>query len=194
MTVFVCYYTTGMSTYWFDLSLDARGSINLPIEIKRRLNLGMIAPLAVREVNGVIIVVPLLGEAAEAHQNKALEAWVDARLQTALPPAPVASSATVVAEVVRAQRARERHEMRMKAMQMQVEVFRARREAIKETSSPRGLAKSRLLAAAEAAPGASVEEAVKSLSSSTLPQAKLPYDEPDSRRDVLAELGLPQDG
>jgi hypothetical protein len=153
-----------MSTYWFPISLDARGSLNLPIDIKRRLNLGANTDFVVREVNGVILVVPLVGDAVAASSNNNMEAWVDDKLQTALPPAPVASGAVALAEAVRTQRAREKHAMKMQEMDKQLELYRAKREAIRETQRPQRVnSKDAIIAAAEAAPGLSVAEAVQGL-------------------------------
>lgn len=178
-SVFYC-YCSGMSTYWFPLSLDARGSLNIPIDIKRRLGLGVNTNLVVREVNGVIVVVPLIGDALAAHTNNTLEVWVDGRLQTALPPAPVASSAVAVAEAVRTQRAREKHAMKMQEMDKQLEMYRAKREVMQETQRPpHQTAREAMLERARNAPAStqSVQEILAEMRGETepspLPQANL---------------------
>jgi hypothetical protein len=150
-----------MSTNWFDISLDARGSLNLPAPIKQQLGLGTGSPFFAREVDGIVILVPRNGDAAQAHQSGTLEAWVNDRLHSTLPPAPVTLGATALAEAARTQRAREKHEMKMREMQMQHALILARRGVTAVPASP--------------------------------PAPHNPEDdEPDSRRDVLAELGLPQ--
>lgn len=116
-----------MSTNWFPIALDSRGSLNLPAGIKQATSLGMGSPLLVREVEGVMVLVPLTGEAAQAHQSGTLEAWVDQRLRSTLPPAPVTLGTTALAEAARTQRAREKHQMRMQEMQMEHALILARR-------------------------------------------------------------------
>jgi hypothetical protein len=122
-----------MNTNWYDASLDARGSLNLPADLKRELGLGVASPLFIRVVEGVIVMVPMSGDAAKAQKDGTLEAWVDARLHSTLPPAPVTVGTLALAEAARTQRAREKHEMKMREMQMQIEVFAARRAAIQAT-------------------------------------------------------------
>lgn len=119
-----------MSTNWFNASLDARGSLNLPADIKRRLGLGVASPLFIREVDGVVLLVPMTGEAAEAQRDGNLEAWVDVRLKSTLPPAPITLGTTALAEAAKTQRAREKHEMRMAEMRMQHDLILARRGVV----------------------------------------------------------------
>ena len=116
-----------MSTNWYNASLDARGSLNLPVEIKRIFGLGVGSPLTIREVSGVILLITTTSNVAQAQAAGALEAWVNERLQSTLPPALVTLGTTALAEAARTQRAREKHDMKMKEMQMQLEIHREKR-------------------------------------------------------------------
>ena len=128
-----------MNTNWYNSSLDARGSLNLPADIKRHLNLGVASPLFIREVEGIIILVPIHGDVEAAQKAGDLENWVNDRLHSALPPAPVTLGTTALAEAARTQRAREKHEMKMREMDKQLEIYQARREAIRVTTPRRAL-------------------------------------------------------
>lgn len=125
-----------MSTNWYEASLDARGSLNLPADIKRRLSLGVASPLLIREVDGVVLIVPLTGEAAQAFHGGTIETWVDGKLHSTLPPAPVTLGTTALAEAARTQRAREKHQMRMQELQMQHELILARRGVVSSQPLP----------------------------------------------------------
>lgn len=116
-----------MSTNWFDVSLDCRGSLNLPAPLKHKLGLVAGSPFFVREVDGVVILVPRNTEASQAQHEGTLDAWVNDRLHCTLPPAPLTLGATALAEAARTQRAREKHAMRMQEMQMQHALILARR-------------------------------------------------------------------
>jgi hypothetical protein len=124
-----------MSTNWFPASLDSRGSLNLPAGIKHAAGLGVGSPLLIREVEGILVVVSLTGEAAQAHQGNSLEAWVDQRLRSTLPPAPVTLGTTALAEAARTQRAREKHQMKMQEMQMEHALILARRGVVPQPAA-----------------------------------------------------------
>lgn len=151
-----------MPSNWFNSSLDARGSLNLPADIKRQLGLGVSSPLLIREVEGIIVVVPMTFDAAQAQKDGMLEAWVNARLHSTLPPAPMTLGTTALAEAARTQRAREKHEMKMREMRMEHDLILARRGIVVRPPAP------------------------------AVDLEGDPPDMPDSRRDVLTELGLPQ--
>ncbi len=116
-----------MSTNWYQASLDARGSLNLPADVKRVMGLGVASPLLIRVVEGVVLVVPLTNTVAQAQQAGTLETLLDGWLQSTLPPAPVTLGALALAEAARTQRAREKHAMRMREMEMQHAMILARR-------------------------------------------------------------------
>lgn len=79
---------------WIPHTLDGRGSLNLNHAIKRKLGLlpGVTQVLA-REINGVVILIPLVGEAPKALQEGRLDTWVGESLSL---PVPVVEAAPVV--------------------------------------------------------------------------------------------------
>jgi hypothetical protein len=108
------------STY-IPVRVDMRGSMNLPADIKARLGITLGSTLLVRQVHGVILVVPFSGEAEQAAQTDTLHSWVSQQLGMPQSEAPVTStSKTATAEAIRLQASRERHQQRMALVQEKI--------------------------------------------------------------------------
>jgi hypothetical protein len=127
-----------MSNY-IPLRLDLRGSLNLPAEIKRSLNLPPGASVMVRQIGGVVLLVPTDGPGGEAIREGRLETWLADQLDQPVPAAPVQVGKTALAATIRLQAAREKFEQqkavlqyRLQIAQQQTEAVRARREARQE--------------------------------------------------------------
>lgn len=156
-----------MSTNWHHQAFDSRGSLNLKRQIKDRLGPH---PLLIRETDGIVILVSLQDEALQAHTEGRLDAWINGRLGSALPPAPIELGTTALTEAARLQRAREKHQMVMAEIQARMELARERAAA----RAPGATKKQDVLdqMAAEPADAGAYDEAVRQMKVGTtqLPQ------------------------
>lgn len=117
-----------MSTPYAPVAIDTRGSLSIPMGIKNNLGITPGSTMLVRQINGVILLVPYHGEVVVASGEDRLHAWVDEQLTKALPPAPLQPSKMAVAESLRIQGSRERHAQRMAALQEQSRLMELRIE------------------------------------------------------------------
>lgn len=120
MIIILGFMTT---TPYIPVRVDSRGSINLPSDIKQGLNITLSSTLLVRRVNGLVVLIPLHGEAEQALQEDRLGAWVDFQLGTPVAPMPVhASSKLATAEALKIQAARERFEHKKELLRLQADL------------------------------------------------------------------------
>ncbi len=95
--------------------------MSIPADIKARLGITLGSTILVRQVHGVIILVPFSGEAEQAAQTESLHGWVSSQLNMPVSQAPVtATSKTATAEAIRLQASRERHQQRMALVQEKI--------------------------------------------------------------------------
>lgn len=138
---------------WTTLQLDRRGSLNLPANIKHRYNLTPAGtPLAMMESNGVIIVVPLVGDAHQvytANGEAGLTQWVTQQvslpINTAAPPySPTPPRKTAAEAKLEAQERRLRlsHDLKMQHLAAQAQVIQLRRDTARERAEAQLEAKS----------------------------------------------------
>lgn len=172
--------------------------------------------MAILEANGVLITVPLVGDAHQvyaAHGEAGLTQWVTQQAglpinTTPAPYSPTPPRKTAAEAKLEAQERRLRlsHDLKMQHLAAQAQIIQLRRATAKERADALLDAKAGRNAARNAPPvidPATPEQVEKfqqeqatMLSASTAAHdPDLEAEQrivPDSRRDVLAELGLPQ--
>lgn len=123
------------------LQLDRRGSLNLPHDIKKRNKINPVGtPLALLERNGVIILVPLVGDAHQvyaAHGDAGLHQWVVQQTGLPLPLAtegftPPKKTAVEIKLEAQERRLRLSHELKMQHVAAQAQLIQLRRSTAKE--------------------------------------------------------------
>lgn len=115
-----------MSTSYFPVRVDTRGSLNLPSSIRNDLRLDVGTSVLVREINGVVLLVPFHGASEQASSDGKLQEWVDERLGHAMAPASITPSKTAVAESIKMQAMRERLAGRKAILELELRVAEAR--------------------------------------------------------------------
>jgi hypothetical protein len=111
------------TTLYIPVRVDSRGSINLPVDIKSRFGVSLGSTLLARQVNGVILLIPVQGAAEQALQDDRLNAWVGEQLNAPVTEVPVsATSKVATAEAIRLQASRERFEQRREILRLQKEI------------------------------------------------------------------------
>ncbi len=113
----------------------------MPAEIKNRYNLIPAGtPLALLEANGVLIVVPLVGDAHQvyaAHGETGLQQWVNQQAGLSLNNPPVSYTPPVKSVADLKLEAQERrmllaHDLKMKRIAAQAQILHLRRQTAKE--------------------------------------------------------------
>jgi len=128
---------------WTLLQLDRRGSLNLPADLKRNYNITPAGvSIALLDMNGVILAVPLVGDAHQvyaAHGEAGLMQWVTQQtglpINTTTPPYSPALPRKTAAEVkleAQERRLRLSHELKMQHLAAQAQVIQLRRDTAKE--------------------------------------------------------------
>jgi hypothetical protein len=79
-----------------------------------------------KRVNGVIIIVPLHGEAEKAFETGTLHEWISEQLDKPMAPVQVQPSKMAVAESIRLQHMRERFEQKRKLMELELQIITAK--------------------------------------------------------------------
>ena len=128
-----------MSTPYIPVKVDMRGSLNLPSIIKSSLGINLGDTILVRQVNGVILLIPMKGEAEAAASSDTLHDWVGRELDRPVTSAPVQVSKGAVTESIKIQAMRERFEQRKALLMLEKEVLEQRlaeRARIREENSP----------------------------------------------------------
>lgn len=115
-----------MNTTFIPVRVDMRGSINIPAVLKTELVINLGAQLLMKRVGGVIILVPLQGEAEQAFENNTLHEWIGQQLDKPMPPVQVQPSKMAVAESIRLQHMRERFEQKRKLMELELQIQMAK--------------------------------------------------------------------
>jgi hypothetical protein len=118
-----CYFVIMTTTLYIPVRVDSRGSINLPVDIKSRFGVSLGSTLLARQVNGVILLIPLQGAAEQALQEDRLNAWVGEQLSAPVTEVPIHTTSKVAtAEAIRLQGSRERFEQRREILRLQKEI------------------------------------------------------------------------
>lgn len=115
-----------MNTTFIPVRVDMRGSINIPAVLKTELVINLGAQLLMKRVGGVIILVPLQGEAEQAFENNTLHEWIGQQLDKPMAPVQVQPSKMAVAESIRLQHMRERYEQKRKLMELELQIQMAK--------------------------------------------------------------------
>ena len=111
------------TTLYIPVRVDSRGSINLPSDIKSRFGVSLGSTLLARQINGVILLIPLQGEAEKALQEDRLNTWVGDQLDTPVTPVSIQNTSKVAtAEAIRLQASRERFAQRQEILRLQKEI------------------------------------------------------------------------
>jgi bifunctional DNA-binding transcriptional regulator/antitoxin component of YhaV-PrlF toxin-antitoxin module len=114
-----------MSTTFIPVRVDMRGSINIPAVLKTELVINLGAQLLLKRVNGVIIMVPLQGEAEQAFEKGTLHEWIGQQLDKPMAPVQVQPSKMAVAESIRLQHMRERFEHKRRLLELELQILNA---------------------------------------------------------------------
>lgn len=119
-------YYVSMNTMFIPVRVDTRGSVNLPASIKTALNVGLGATVLVRQINGVVVLVPMNGEAECAAQEERLNEWVSVQLGKPVQATPIQASKTAIAESIKLQTMRERFEQRRQLLELELQLAQAK--------------------------------------------------------------------
>jgi hypothetical protein len=121
---------------WILKTLDSRGSLNLPASTKHHFGLSQDTTVAFRQVGGVMLLIPLVGEARKAYDAGSLDEWVkqEAALPTAgyIPPEikspkrSVSVEARLELERMKVERIRLQTEATLMAAKLEQEAVNAR--------------------------------------------------------------------
>ena len=114
-------------TQYIPLRLDLRGSINLPAQIKRNLNLSIGGEVLVRQTGGVVLIIPMGGEGGEEFSKGNLDAWVSLQLKQDVPSGSLSVGKTAVAANIKLLAARERFEQEKILLELRLRVAQEER-------------------------------------------------------------------